>query len=222
MDQPLSPPAERVIDIGGMVEPEPEYIGKRLVVFAVDPGVTSGWCALSVPLGILSVAGVRRTLARCRWRHGQVHRDSIGDHVLDYGDTNHVNLLIDMMGIIYQEWVHESDVFCVVLERFDLRLLSSDPSLLSPVRINALLMDRLQGGKYPDDIDPTPLFMQSASDAKNTVTDARLQSNGMYDPHSGVHARDADRHAILFLRRMVSINSIRVALDIKELDVTNY
>lgn len=209
---------ESVVDIGGLIEPEDEYEGARLIIFALDPGVTSGWSALGVPVALIPEQGVARTLARCWWRHGEIyrgsgsngHRESNGYHDLlgsqDYGDSKHVGLVLEVANLIYSEWVNEEneDEFVFVNERFDLRMLSSDPSLLAPVRVNAIMRDRLTVGGAS-----SFMFMQSASDAKNVVTDQRLRMWCMYDRHSGVHARDADRHGILFLRRFSNDSRIR-------------
>jgi len=67
--------------------------------------------------------------------------------------------------------------------------------LLSPVRLTAKLETYLwRSGRV--------MFLQQAAQAKTTVTNERLAlwkcsaTDGLTD-----HARDADRHALLFLRR---------------------
>lgn len=216
----------RIIDIGGLVAPEEDYEGRALIIFAIDPGYTTGWSALKVPVGLLSGLGVTRTLARCRWRHGQVLRSGAGQGTLHQGisDSAHVNDILSVARTIYDEWFFdsnemlddhsfgyehgwESDVFVIVSESFSLRLLSQDPTLLAPVRVNSLLIDRMV---MTDQIHR--LFFQSPSDAKNVVTDARLKSWAMYRDSSGPHARDADRHAILFLRKFAESRDLREKL----------
>jgi hypothetical protein len=108
--------------------------------------------------------------------------------------------------------------FVFVMEGFDLRMVSMDPALLAPVRVASIFMDRLvmnEGGGMTssvfDDRLPPTLF-QKVADAKGTITNDRMKRWGMYDPSSGEHARDADRHGILFLRKFASEVRLRKAL----------
>lgn len=221
----------RIIDIGGLASEDDEehYGGKSLIIFAVDPGLTTGWSALKVPVGLLAGASVARTLARCRWRHGQILRSAVGTGPLAeaVSDSRHTTDLFGVARTIYDEWVYEtpdetedpegfataeeegweSDVFVWVLERFSLRMLSMDTNLLAPVRVMDRIVDRLFVAE-----SPLPIFFQTPADAKTVVTDQRLRSWGMYDPSSGVHARDADRHAVLFLRKFAEDGKLRRVL----------
>jgi hypothetical protein len=86
-------------------------------------------------------------------------------------------------------------------EGFTLRMQSTDPRLLEPVRFNAVLEDRLWGSGVPVEI-------QSPSDAKSTITDARLRLWGLWKP-GAEHGRDAQRHGLLFLRRFAGQIGIR-------------
>lgn len=241
---------ERVIDIGGVIEPEADYDGPVLVVFAIDPGVATGWSAWKVPVGLLAEGTVARTLARCRHRYGTILRSQKPSPLgagatFNSTDGAHVSAILRQARIIYDEWmpqwsdchecegsgtldVGENALVCEVcegaggewdvdnpdewqfvfaMENFVLRMLDQDPALLSPVRVGAVLMDRLEQAE-----SETPVFFQSASDAMNTVTDQRLKSWGIYDSHSGAHARDASRHGVLFIRRFASSLGIREGL----------
>lgn len=82
----------------------------------------------------------------------------------------------------------------VVGESFDVRKKIRSAEYLSPVRINAVLdyENRRRWGRE--------MFMQSASDAKKTCPDERLKAWNLYTVGPD-HARDATRHAVLFLRR---------------------
>lgn len=213
----------RVIDVGGVVEPEEDYEGPVLVIFAVDPGVTTGWSALKVPVRLLSSLGATRTLVRCRHRHGQVLRSgavriSGGGGSYSNSDSQHVSDILAVAGSVFDEWctyeddegdevLDEDTKFVFTLEGFDLRESSMDPALLSPVRVNSIFMDRLWTNEATSRV-----FFQSASDAKRTVTDERLRRWGLYDSHSGAHARDADRHAILLLRRFAAERDLRARI----------
>lgn len=215
----------RGVDIGGEVNDEEAYEGPVLVVFAVDPGITTGWSALKVPVLLLPVLGVARTLVRCRHAHGQIGRSgarapSRAGGAYDSTDPAHVTEVLGQARSIYDDWcmyeepnskgnlrlVEDEDVrFAWAVEGFDLRMQSKDPSLLAPVRVANTIMDRLDGSGQR-------VFFQSASDAKNIVTDTRLKSWMMYDRSSGAHARDADRHAITFVRRFTAERSLRTTL----------
>lgn len=216
---------DRIIDMGGL-DPDCEEDGgegKNLVIVALDPGTTTGWSALKVPVADLSRLGVARTLARCRWRHGQILRSGEGlaergPMGLSVSDSRHVSMIEDQIETLYYDFVYtpdeegeaegwEADKFVLVIEHFKLRMMSMDDNLLAPVRVEDRLLDRL----WTRD-SATPVFFQSPSDAMTTVTDNRLKSWCMYDAHSGPHARDADRHAILFLRRFANSREIRSRL----------
>jgi hypothetical protein len=214
-----------VIDIGLEANDEEAYEGPVLVIFAVDPGVATGWSALKVPVRLLASHGATRTLVRCRHRHGTIRRSggvqvSGGGGSYSNTDSAHVTEIFRTADAIFEEWCTYEKVtkkgkrkliadpdtkFVFALEGFDLRESSMDPALLSPVRVNSIFMDRLAVGGAQ-----VRVFFQSASDAKRTVTDERLRRWGLYDSSSGAHARDADRHATLLLRRFASDRDLRI------------
>lgn len=91
----------------------------------------------------------------------------------------------------------------IVFESFTLRNHSMDQELLSPERLTAAVGFWMWQCRRE-------YFTQSPAEGKVTATDARLKSWGLYDPHGGMnHARDADRHAITFLRRASTIQGLR-------------
>jgi hypothetical protein len=222
----------RILDIGGLdkdCEDDEGVEGKNLVIMAIDPGTTTGWSALKVPVGRLASHGVSRTLSRCRWRHGQILRSMVGvaeggPMALSVSDSRHVDMIQNQINTVYEEMVFDSekmledgsfgyehgwedDVFVLVLEGFRLRILSMDDNLLAPQRVLDRLCDRLYVRR-----SRVPVFFQTPSEAMSTVTDARLKDWAMYDRHSGEHARDADRHAILFLRKFADNRRLRSSL----------
>ncbi len=97
----------------------------------------------------------------------------------------------------------------VVIESFTLRTFKMSAELLSPVRVTAKLELLLHMGSL--DLDPnTHIWKQEPSLAKSTATDQRLKDWGLYQKEGGLeHARDADRHAITFLRRASSSKQLR-------------
>lgn len=85
----------------------------------------------------------------------------------------------------------------VLMEDFILRMYSKGRDLLTPVRLNAMLDYALE-----TQLGVCVTHRQQPSEAKSVVTDARLKIWGFYTSAGGQeHARDADRHAILFLRK---------------------
>lgn len=87
----------------------------------------------------------------------------------------------------------------IVCESFILRpqRRESSEELLSPVRIIARLKARMW-------LEGRLVHEQSPAQAKTTCTDDRLKLWKVYTPEGGLgHARDADRHVILFLRRVL-------------------
>lgn len=221
---------ERVVDIGGgalTAEDEEEGVEypdlKNLVINAWDPGIDTGWSLLKVPVGRLLACGPTRTLPWCRWQHGTIQRSGTrplgtGPMAQAVSDSRHVTTIFDVSSDLYKRYVYEvdeegeeegweSDVFVFVLEHFGLRMLSMDTNLLAPVRIEERILDRMWvlGSELP-------VFFQTPSSALGAISDARLRRWGMYDRHSGVHARDADRHAIHFLRRFAESQELRSGL----------
>lgn len=212
----------RIVDMGGLApdleDEDYDYEGPNLVVFALDPGITTGWAALKVPVGRLLAVGATRTLSRCRWRHGQILRSAIGGTgalAQAASDSKHVDEIFGHIAHVYDEFVFnpaeneewEGDIFVYAIEHFQLRMMSMDSNLLAPVRVEERFLDRLWTRGVT-----TPIFQQSPSDAKRVVTDDRLKDWGMYDRNSGPHARDADRHAILFLRKFSDSSALRASL----------
>lgn len=85
----------------------------------------------------------------------------------------------------------------VVTEDFILRKFDQGRDILAPVRV----MEKFEFGLWVLGRDKQS-FRQQPSMAKTTVTDQRLKNWGFYRRDGGLrHARDADRHAITFLRR---------------------
>lgn len=241
----------RLLDEGGTPTDEEAYEGEVLCIFAVDPGVSTGWSALKVPVRLLGQGTVARTLARCRYLGGTIRRSvpvapSGGGGSYSSTDSRHVSDILGIARQVYDlwmpEWVEcrkcdgrggpegfdgyvgdacrscegdgggwdtehpENFSFVFVLEGFDLRNESMDPSLLAPVRVNSILLDRLaQAGSSQR------VFFQSPSDGKVSVTDDRLRRWGFWEGKTP-HERDATRHAILMLRRFAASSIIREVL----------
>lgn len=199
-----------------MIRQSVSRLPKGISVFAVDPGMTTGWAWACVGLSELRKAGVvgavraaqrHRSglqLADTRFRSGQVR---VGT------DFDSEQAQVDALIIEMQVCAHMGDrcssgsvpgISDVVVEDFILRQRTMDRSLLSPVRVTAGLMQDLYRSTWPYCVS-----LQSASDAKSTVTDARLKAWGLYVP-GNEHARDATRHLILALRRICQKRGLSV------------
>lgn len=98
------------------------------------------------------------------------------------------------------ELLHLAEIWpgaATVIEDFILRKFDQGRDILAPVRV----MEKFEFGMWVLGRDKQ-CFRQQPSMAKTTVTDERLRSWGLYRRDGGLrHARDADRHAITFLRR---------------------
>lgn len=178
--------------------------GTALWVLAFDPGVTTGWCLTRTPMEPLLRNGFADTV------FSHAFGFDLGQISGEDGEYDHVTAMVDLTRLAYT--LHSprlGDVFVVVMEDFILRRSEMDRSLLAPVRIFTRYEDRMEGlvrgsgGKVR-----IPYAKQSPSDAKNVVTDDRLQRWGLYRPGMQ-HARDAQRHAVLFSRKWASTPALR-------------
>lgn len=205
MDAYLEPP---FITEGGVIyqAEEPEATGPAVVVCSYDPGHTTGWSGWRVPLSVLSVQGTQRSLARAHWAMGQIVPTKEAWRQ-GLWVSNTVDQMLEVGRWVYSELVDEAagDVFAFVYEGFRLRYFDTDPALLAPVEVGAVLRDRLRDVKVP-------LYMQLSSGPLTTVTDERLRRWCVYRRDSGEHARDAQRHGIFFLRRIASEPLLRAEL----------
>jgi hypothetical protein len=100
-----------------------------------------------------------------------------------------------------REMMDSWDGAALLFEDFQLRTLAAE---LSPVRITAVAVYMAQKMFLP----PRPIFKQMPSLAMSTVSDDRLKSWGLYK-RGQEHARDAERHAITFMRRAKSDERLR-------------
>lgn len=184
----LGPIWYRISQSGNRPKPKAvEELPKDVVpILAFDPGGTTGWSLLVLPKlwGTQNIFGwpqdhILRN--KVLWHHGQF------DCLVDEN-----NAVYCMMQLI-NKWPSAA----IVCEDFILRANRHEMSreLLSPVRITAMLEYELWRKRRK-------IWLQAPSQAKTLVTDERLKGWGVYTREGGLqHARDADRHALLFLRR---------------------
>lgn len=172
------------------------------VVVAFDPGGTTGWSMMRLDLGKLLDPKVRAHEVVASWYHGEIdcgsqsgsaanaaqaHGTDLGQ--AETGEAAGIAMCERLVGIAGPRRT------AVVIEDFILRTQTQSRDALSPVRITAGLNQLLWETKT------VTMFKQQPSEAKTTCTDDRLKQWGFYDRGSR-HARDADRHALVFLRKV--------------------
>jgi hypothetical protein len=161
----------------------PDFSAEHPTVLAFDPGGTTGWSVLTVSRQAMlnkkaSVATMFGTALF--WDHGQI--DSKDEDVAAE----------DMLRLCRQY----PDA-CILVEDFIIRMFNQDKEVLSPVRLTAKLDFALHFVG-----DPRYTFRQQPSEAMGTATDDYLKEIDLYERKGGLgHARDADRHSVLWLRK---------------------
>lgn len=190
-------------------EPAPDFSGFRQLrakqpgkvrkhvatVIALDPGGTTGWSVMSVHPDSLVENEVSIIENIQYWTHGQT---DCGATKGNLGSSKHIGIstsgeaagVAELVGLL-RAWPGAA----VVIEDFVIRQFNQDRDFLAPVRITGALSQWLW--QLSRDY-----YVQQPAFAKTTATDVRLKQWGIYNQSGGmVHARDADRHAITFLRQ---------------------
>ena len=106
--------------------------GPALIVVWADPGVTTGWAVVRVPVRVLLERG---QVASRRWlwfRVGAFRHAETSDSVDSFL----------ALGRAVWEKARDEDVVVLGYEGFSLQMQSTDPALLEPVRFEAVLKDR--------------------------------------------------------------------------------
>jgi hypothetical protein len=141
-----------------------------------DPGGTTGWCLFSVHPESLIANDVLILDNIQHWACGEFTGTEFKqvDDMLELADA-------------WPGAALGSEDF--ILRRFDMSRVA-----LAPVRLNAAL-------RYA--VAPRHVHLQQAQLAKTTITDARLKRIGFWGlTENKVHARDAIRHGLTFLKRL--------------------
>jgi hypothetical protein len=160
-------------------------------VFAVDPGESTGWACLWWDPEALWDMSKPIQLSHIAWRAGTISGGS---------ENEQVALVLRHL----RKYGSGAEGASLVIEDFTLRkMVTGDRNLLSPVRITAALgFSTWRGLRCLDgEMRRWEYSLQSASDAKNVMTDGRLRDLKMY-AEGPDHARDAVRHAALHLRKL--------------------
>lgn len=164
--------------------------GPALVVIWADPGVTTGWSVHRVPIRMLLDRGQVATLPVTWWRIGQFRSTDTSGAVDSY---------LDLCRGVWEK-AGEEDVVVIGCEGFRLRVLSTEESLLEPVRFLAVLRDRLRGSGVGVEVQQPG--------ERDIITDARLRLWGLWTPGMD-HGRDAQKHGLAFLRKFSSYVEVR-------------
>lgn len=170
-------------------------IRDRLIMIGIDPGVTTG---LSVMVISDPAEGLEGIMA---WGSDQLSYGGSGNiSDLYTGEVNFPEQEISQkIGRAIKEWAKHNRVI-VAIEDFIIRQKNSGRNFLSPVRITSGIMQEIFGSGL--NISVT---FQSPSDAKGTCKDERMDLWGFpIKTQKDRHSRDADRHLILCLRRMMA------------------
>lgn len=155
----------------------------KLSIIAVDPGGTTGWSLLTLPKEVdgqcIWTTSQEVLLAnQIQWIHGQIDCRHDKEH---YG----VQQLKELINLYPSA--------AVLFEGFQLRQLAVD---LSPVKIIARVEEYLYWRQRS--------MITQMPAVKATANNARLKEWQVYTPDGGLdHARDADRHLMIFIRRLL-------------------
>jgi hypothetical protein len=173
---------------------------QRLFVVAFDEGVSTGWFVGRVAVEALLAGGLRGAAlgpvdpSRWAWNAGRFTGPEPWQAEL-------------MMALVRGTWMHgfgefdlgpDSDLFVVVGEGWQQRIMGDDATILSPIRIQSMF--RCLSWRAP-----FPYVRASISDAMNVFTDARLKAFNLWsgpDGDDGEHQRDATRYGALILRSL--------------------
>lgn len=172
----------------GLGEAELDLTSPYISTLWFDPGGTTGWCVISIEAAALLGGG--KVLDNIyHWSQGQMPGDEM--------------VQADALSELVSVWPGAA----VGIESFELRKFTKDKALLAPVRLGAMIewaVTRGGGAGVESEGRLWSMHWQTPSAAMSTCSDSALRSWGMYRADGEEHARDATRHALLFLRRVTA------------------
>lgn len=174
-------------------------------VIALDPGETTGFSFMEVGIEVFT-------------ERAPVHENVLQRHVeeIDCIKGNPEDDAPLIAGLASREaeaagvtvmmmLINRRKHAAIVVEDFILEKHAKTRDLLSPVRITARLDQELWRERRR-------MFLQDRANAKATINDDRLKEFDLYQRKGALrHARDADRHALYFLRRCQNDAALRAA-----------
>lgn len=155
-------------------------------VIAFDPGGVTGWSVMTVHPDALAVPRIRILANILFWEHGQIFcgGDTASQDAENAGVREMIEVARRFPGAMH------------MIEKFTIRKLNRSEEYSSPIRLTAGYDLAIR------DLGITETFRQEPADALKECDNDRLKRWGLYVRKGGLgHARDADRHAILALRR---------------------
>ena len=190
-DRPILPP------IGMELTPIQAAGSTPVCLLAIDPGGVTGWSIVTTTIGRIMDPTLQAAEVPLQWFHGQIDCRAKDKKETLWREAEAEG--VARMEQLYERCPHATGV---VIEDFLIRRFDKSRPFLSPVRLTAaldqLMFDR---GVWTD--------RQMPSDAMITITDDRLKAWDFYVADGLGHARDADRHMLLFIRRLRSKASLR-------------
>lgn len=185
----------------------------QLTVLCVDPGGVTGfvWCTvtheqlllLGVSVDLFAQMHVSSGGGSSSMGFGQYHSLPIAPNTMDslFGlEDQVVSRLLDGAQRLHARV--PGGLTHVVIEDFIVRIRTQDRSLLSPVRITAMLYYALNHHEphmlVPDELSVSVHMQQPG--IMSTVSDEQLERLGVYW-RGQEHARAATKHLVVFLRR---------------------
>lgn len=160
-----------------------------IVLIGIDPGGTTGWSCIVLPDNVFQLKSIEAILQhKLMWVHGQV----------DCSTETGVYLL---RRNLLDSFTYSS---AVIMESFFLRKDRGQVDL-SPVEIIAVIRHSLW-------MKHKTMHMQQPSMAKRLDND-RLKLLNVYTSEGGMqHARDADRHVLMMIRRCMENKGMKEKL----------
>lgn len=165
----------------------------KIRVVAFDPGGTTGWSIMETTLGALDDNTIPVHEILTGWWHGQI---VCNDEKID----NYEQVAIDAMAELITAQAAADD-FAVVMESYQIRSKRTDAETISPIRFIAGVEQYVW--------DMCRYMAKQGPSEKTGVTDERLETWGLYLRDGQQHARDADRHALLFLKKLRAKKSLQ-------------
>lgn len=185
------------------------------VVISFDPGVTTGWSVLQVHPQALADPEFKILPNIEHWSHGQIDSRKFEDGKqreifdgagrLEYTDLAAEHVFAECQ--VVDQLLEIFDAFpgaVPLVEDFIPQRLDKSRDFLSPVRITNLM----DYGLYQRGFQS---FRQMSSEATGPVSNDRLRSWGLYLADGLEHARDADRHSIMWMRKCSTKRRLREA-----------
>ena len=180
---------QSMVDLKLLKRPE-----SKIRVVAFDPGGTTGWSIMETTLGALDDNTIPVHEILTGWWHGQI---VCNDEKID----NYEQVAIDAMAELITAQAADADDFAVVMESYQIRSKRTDAETISPIRFIAGVEQYVW--------DMCRYMAKQGPSEKTGVTDERLETWELYLRDGQQHARDADRHALLFLKKLRAKKSLQ-------------